>query len=150
MKTMSLNEIAKAIKAHFIQGNGEKNCARVSTDTRRIEKGDLFIALKGENFDAHDMLDKAIEGGAVALVVNREVHVQNKEIPLLLVEDTTRALQDLANYNRKQFTVPVIGVTGSNGKTSTKDIIASILSVRYKTQKQKPTIIIILGYHKHY
>jgi len=97
----------------------------VSTDTRKVQQGELFVALKGENFDAHEFLQQAVEGGAVAAVVSRPVQTG---VPVLLVEDTRHALGLLAQAWRSRFDIPVIGVTGSNGKTTVKEMIAAILA----------------------
>ena len=96
----------------------------VSTDTRKVQQGELFVALKGENFDAHEFLQQAVDGGAVAAVVSRPVQAG---VPVLLVEDTRHALGLLARAWRAGFDVPVVGVTGSNGKTTVKEMIAAIL-----------------------
>jgi len=96
----------------------------VSTDTRSVSQGELFIALHGENFDAHEFLAQAVAGGAVAAVVSRPVQAG---VPVLLVEDTRLALGLLAGAWRAQFDIPVVGVTGSNGKTTVKEMIATIL-----------------------
>jgi len=96
----------------------------VSTDTRSVSQGELFIALQGENFDAHEFLAQAVAGGAVAAVVSRPVQAG---VPVLLVEDTRLALGLLAGAWRAQFDIPVVGVTGSNGKTTVKEMIATIL-----------------------
>lgn len=97
----------------------------VSTDTRSIGSGDLFVALKGENFDGNEYVDKAIENGAVAAIVDRDV---DAEITTIKVDDTRLALGQLAAYWRKQLDLKVIGLTGSNGKTTVKEMIACILS----------------------
>lgn len=106
----------------------------VSTDTRTIKPGNIFIALAGEKFDGHDYVDAAIEKGATAIVVSRSVQVP-AGIAAITVNDTKRALQDLARFHRKRFMIPVIGITGSNGKTTTKDMTASVLAARFNTLK---------------
>ena len=98
----------------------------VSTDTRQVRSGELFIALQGENFDAHDFIQQAVDAGAVAVVVSRPVEIT---LPALLVDDTRLALGRLASAWRIKFTLPVIAITGSNGKTTVKEMIASILAV---------------------
>ena len=98
----------------------------VSTDTRQVRSGELFIALQGENFDAHDFIQQAVDAGAVAVVVSRPVEIT---LPSLLVDDTRLALGHLASAWRTKFTLPVIAITGSNGKTTVKEMIASILAV---------------------
>jgi UDP-N-acetylmuramoyl-tripeptide--D-alanyl-D-alanine ligase len=107
----------------------------VSTDTRTIKRGNLFIALKGEKFDGHDFILRAVENGAAGVVVSsRDVYVPDK-IAAILVADTLAALQDLARCHRRRFTLPVVGITGSNGKTTTKDMTAAVLSGRWRVLK---------------
>ena len=101
----------------------------VSTDTRTINKGDLFIALIGEKFDAHDYIDVAEKNGAAAVVCSRDVKAN---VPVLYVEDTLVALHRLATYYRTTLDIKVVAVTGSNGKTSTRDMTAAVLSTKYK------------------
>ena len=103
----------------------------ICTDTRKISKGCLFFALKGENFDANTFAEQAIsEGAAYAIIDNHKFNLSKKNI---LVDDVLETLQQLANYHRKQFTIPFIGITGSNGKTTTKELINVVLSQKYKT-----------------
>jgi UDP-N-acetylmuramoyl-tripeptide--D-alanyl-D-alanine ligase len=101
----------------------------VSSDSRKMQKGDLFVALKGENFDGGKFIDAAAQGGAVAALVNAAGFdaAQAYPIPLVLVDDTRLALGRLAAYWRGQFNTPIIAVTGSNGKTTVKEMIAGIL-----------------------
>lgn len=107
----------------------------VSTDSRNLKKDQLFIPLAGENFNGHDFIGKAIERGASAVLWNKEEPLPDIDFPFLLVDDTLGALQKLAKEYRCQLDVKIIGITGSNGKTSTKDILASILATKYKTKK---------------
>jgi len=105
---------------------------RISTDTRTLESGSLFVALSGERFDGHDFVGKAFAQGAAAALVTREVDAPG---PLIVVEDTLEALGAIAGAHRNNFDLPVIAVTGSTGKTTTKEMIASILSQGWKTAK---------------
>jgi UDP-N-acetylmuramoyl-tripeptide--D-alanyl-D-alanine ligase len=130
---MTLSEISKAVNGKIIQGEGHREVSKISTDSRKINPGDLFIALRGERHDAHRYLKQAIKSGACALLV--EKFNQEGRVPVIKVEDTLKALQDLARYNRSKFAVPVIAVTGSSGKTTTKDMVASVLSRKYKVLK---------------
>jgi len=107
----------------------------VSTDSRSIKKGQLFIPLIGENFNGHDFVKEAIEKGAAATLWTKGEPIPSLDIPIILVEDTLKALQSLAKEYRNQLDIKVVGITGSNGKTSTKDILASLLNTKYKTQK---------------
>lgn len=106
-------------------------CSGVSTDTRNIEKDNLFFALKGENFNGNKFAQQALESGAKYAVVDEEEYATNEAC--ILVEDALKALQKLATYHRKQFDIPVIGITGSNGKTTTKELMYAVLSTRYNT-----------------
>ena len=102
----------------------------VATDTRQPMPGTLFIALKGENFDGHDFVEKAKEAGAIALLVAKPVA---SDLPQVVVADTLLALGDLASHARAQNRARVVGITGSNGKTTVKTLVASILSLHGKT-----------------
>ena len=107
----------------------------VSTDSRNINIGQLFVPLTGENFNGHKFIRDAIKKGAVAALWSRREPIPNIDFPFILVDDTLIALQELAKAYRNQLRTKVIGITGSNGKTSTKDILASLLKTRYKTHK---------------
>lgn len=103
----------------------------VCTDTRKIKKGDIFIALKGKNFNGNKFAQTAIEqGAAVAVIDEPEFHTESKNT--VLVKDGLAFLQELAHYHRKQLSIPFIGLTGSNGKTTTKELIAECLKQKYK------------------
>ncbi len=106
----------------------------ISTDTRTIEKGALFVAVKGENFDGNDFIDKAFENGAACALtdVKNGLNVEN---PVIYVENSRIAQLKLARYYRDKFGVKICGVTGSVGKTSTKDMIYAVLSAKYPTLK---------------
>ena len=107
----------------------------VSTDTRTISPGQLFIPLIGENFNGQRCLKDAIQKGAKASLWNKDEPVEDMDFPLIFVDDTLDGLQQLAKSYREELNVKVIGITGTNGKTSTKDILASLLSTQYKTHK---------------
>ena len=120
---MLVSEVATVFGQSLLEGDAEFTA--VSTDTRLINAGDLFIALSGDNFDGHDYLDLAAEKGAVAAIVDRDV---DTEIPTIQVKDTKLALGELATYWRQQLDLKVVGLTGSNGKTTVKEMLACILS----------------------
>lgn len=107
----------------------------ISTDTRKIKKGDVFFALKGEHFDGHDFCEQARQNGASILVVEKLPSPFPENIVVVKVKDTLKAYQELAVYYRMQFNIPVIAVTGSTGKTTTKDIIAAALGSSMKVLK---------------
>ncbi|MCA6079000.1 UDP-N-acetylmuramoyl-tripeptide--D-alanyl-D-alanine ligase [Fulvivirga sedimenti] len=103
----------------------------VSTDTRKISEGDIFFALKGPNFNANAFAEDALNKGASLAVIDDEAYAQDERY--VVVEDTLSTLQQLATHHRKQLTIPVIGLTGSNGKTTTKELIDAVLSKKYRT-----------------
>lgn len=103
---------------------------RITTDTRQINPGDLFLALRGEKFDGHDFAAVALEKGAIAVISDSRAATQLNGVPQLQVEDTLIAYQQVARWWRDQFDIPVIAVTGSVGKTTTKELIAAILSTQ--------------------
>lgn len=108
----------------------------VSTDTRRTAPGQLFVPLRGERYDGHDFLDTAREAGAFAALWDRRVPVPGgNSLPLILVEDTLEALQALASGYLRGLDAKIVAVTGSNGKTTTKDLISSVLSTAFRVHK---------------
>ena len=100
----------------------------ISTDTRTLQPGQVFVALRGESFDGHQFLDTAVERGAIAAIVDHQHPTSAAPLPLLPVADTLQAYQAIAQWWRTQFAIPVIAVTGSVGKTTTKELIAAVLS----------------------
>ena len=122
MMVMPLSEAAQALDAR--QWGDDVTFRGISTDTRTLAEGNLFVALRGPNFDGHDYLEQARRRGAAAAAVSQ---VATDRMPLLEVGDTRIALGELAAYWRSKFTLPLIAVTGSNGKTSVKEMLASIL-----------------------
>ena len=108
-------------------------CESVSTDTRKIEPNSLFIALKGENFDANTFAEEALKKGALFVIIDDKKFFTDED-KMLLVKDSLQTLQELANYHRNQLGLPIIALTGSNGKTTTKELINSVLSMKYNTK----------------
>ena len=125
---MSLSAIAVWTHGRLLGGDAE--ITGVAIDTRKLQPGDLFVAIKGERADGHDYLDEAAARGAVAALVTRKV---DSELPQVLVNDAELALGDLASAVRAQRDVRVVGITGSNGKTTVKTLVASILSRHGRT-----------------
>ncbi|MBU5438786.1 UDP-N-acetylmuramoyl-tripeptide--D-alanyl-D-alanine ligase [Tissierella sp. MSJ-40] len=132
----NLREIQEMSSGFSLKKEHEKITINgVSTDSRNINIGQLFVPLTGENFNGHNFIYDAIKKGAVAALWNQEEPIPNIDFPFILVDDTLVALQKLAKAYRSQLSTKVIGITGSNGKTSTKDILASLLKTQYKTHK---------------
>lgn len=119
---MTLSEAASVLGGRLV--GADATFAAVSSDTRRIERGDLFIALQGPHFDGHDFLEQAKAAGAVGALTSR---VMDASVAQVVVDDTRLALGRLAAYWRRRFQLPVVAVTGSNGKTTVKNMLASIL-----------------------
>ncbi len=107
--------------------------AKVTIDSRKIEKDDLFFAFSGETFNAATLAEGAIEKGALAVIIEKK-EFENEQKNIFYVPSTLKFLQDLAKHHRNQLDIPVIGLTGSNGKTTTKEIIHAVLSQKYKVQ----------------
>ena len=131
---MLLSKAAKALKAKLTPGTADVRFSGVSTDTRKIQPGDLYIALRGEHFDGADFIAQAMGAGAAAVLMNADSYaaqssILNPQSSILLVEDTRLALGELAAYWRGKFAIPVIAITGSNGKTTVKEMLAAILRV---------------------
>jgi UDP-N-acetylmuramoyl-tripeptide--D-alanyl-D-alanine ligase len=131
----TLDRVADALAplASVNHPRGPERLARVWTDTRSIAAGDLFVALTGERFDAHDFLREAVGKGAWAVVVSRPGVGRDLGVPVFEVGDTLRALGALGNYRRRAWARPVIGVVGTNGKTSTKELLKAALSSTLET-----------------
>lgn len=108
-----------------------RTCSSVSTDTRKLEPGALFFALKGPNFNANQLAAQALEAGAAGAVIDDPAFDSDERT--LLVDDTLTALQDLARFHRNQLKIPVFGLTGSNGKTTTKELLNAVLSQKFVT-----------------
>lgn len=102
----------------------------ITTDTRSLKPGHIFLALRGENFDGHDFATFAVQQGAIAVITDRNTACDLTDVPQLQVEDTLQAYQQIAQWWRNQFDIPVIAVTGSVGKTTTKELIAAVLSTK--------------------
>jgi UDP-N-acetylmuramoyl-tripeptide--D-alanyl-D-alanine ligase len=128
MVAMTLQNVAQATGGAILTGEPGLALAGISTDTRTLLSGQLFLALKGDTYDAHAFLaDVAGKSAGAAVIHDAAAASRAHDLPLVLVEDTTRALGDLANWHRSQCPTTVIGITGSNGKTTTKEMLFHIL-----------------------
>ena len=130
MKAFTLQEAAAALGLPQMQA--QATLADVCTDTRKIRPGSLFVCLRGERFDGHTFAPQAAQLGAAALLVD---HPVDADVPQLVVTDTGKALLQLAGWYRRRFRLPVVGLTGSVGKTTTKEFIALVLGAKYNTLK---------------
>ena len=130
MKAFTLQEAAAALGLPPMQA--QATLADVCTDTRKIQPGSLFVCLRGERFDGHSFASQAAQLGAAALLVD---HPVDADVPQLVVTDTGKALLQLAGWYRRRFRLPVVGLTGSVGKTTTKEFIALVLGAKYNTLK---------------
>lgn len=141
---MKIEKILNATKGKLICGDINEKCENFKRDTREIENGDVYIALKGERFDGNDFYLDAINRGAKTCILSKDVE-SYKDVNIIKVEDTTKALQDIAKYKRSLYDIPVVAVTGSVGKTSTKDLIASVVSQGYNTLKTQGNLNNTIG-----
>jgi len=132
MKSLSVREVLNAVGGKLFNNDGNDIILNVSTDSRSISNGDLFIPLKGERFDGHKFIESAFEKGAICVLSEKKLDL-NK--PYIYVRDTKEALAALAEYYRSLFNIPIVAVTGSVGKTTTKDIIYSVLKQKFNTVK---------------
>jgi UDP-N-acetylmuramoyl-tripeptide--D-alanyl-D-alanine ligase len=134
VEARSLKFVAEVCAAELKRGSGNESVRRVCTDSRQAQAGDLFFAIKGERFDGHDFVNEVASRGAAAIVMeSKRVPQPFPDVALLVVEDTRVALGRLAGAYRREFDLPVIAVGGSNGKTTVKELIASVLRQKLAT-----------------
>ena len=133
---ININEVVSAAKGRLVRGDKDISVSAVSIDTRTIKEGELFVAIKGDRFDGHDFVLQAFEMGACGAVIDRsqsdkiEKRIKDDTKALIAVDDTITALQEMAAFHRQKYYIRVVGVTGTNGKTTTKEMIAKILGQR--------------------
>lgn len=135
MKNLSLKNIAKAVNGELFGADislGEREVSGVVIDSRKAEKDYLFIAVKGERVDGHDFIEDVFAKGALCVISERKLDICR---PYILVESSLQALKDIAAFYRESLGIKIVGITGSVGKTSTKEFIASVLSQKYKVLK---------------
>lgn len=140
MKDITVQDILNVTKGELITGDKNLICKSFSKDSRKIEKGDTYIGIKGEKFDGSRFWKQALENGADCVIVENveftkadKENLKNKTI--IKVKNTLEALYEIAKFKRNLYKIPVIAITGSVGKTSTKDIVANVVSQKYKTLK---------------
>ena len=128
--SFTAGEIAKTTGGDLSGGLRDKVFKGLSTDSRNIEEGNLFVPIVGENYDGHDFIERAVEGGAAGTLIQRGKSGDfESDIPLIIVDDTVKSLGDIASFWRRRFEIPVVAITGSSGKTTTKEMTASIVSL---------------------
>lgn len=140
MKEITVKDIIQVTKGTLIMGNLETKCENFSKDTRQLQSGDVYVGIQGESFDGNSLYKEALEKEASvcilqAIQVDQAVKEQYPDRCIILVEDTILALQQIATYKRSLYQIPVIAITGSVGKTSTKDMVASVVEQNYNVLK---------------
>ena len=140
MKKLLVKDILKVTGGKLVIGDCEEVLENFSKDTRQIKENDTYVAIKGANFDGNKFWKQALEKGAKAVIVqdidfSKEDLTKYKNKIIIKTKDVLESLYEIAKYKRSLYDIPVVGVTGSVGKTSTKDVIASVLSKKYKTLK---------------
>ena len=141
MITGKAKDCLDVVGGKLLQGSAAKAFRGVSINSRTIEKEELFVCIQGESFDGHNFLGEAVNKGAAGIILSDPVHLSGNMISggnspfVIQSQNTLRALQDLAGYQRTRFPFQVVAVTGTNGKSTTKEMIASIIETKYKTLK---------------
>ena len=140
---MKVKDIVKITNGKILCGDEKIPCNHFVRDSREVKEGDVYVALKGEKFDGNDFCLDAIDNGAKVCIVSKDItaeendEIKKSNVTIIQVPNTLKALQEIATYKRMQYNIPVVAVTGSVGKTSTKDLIASVVSQKYNTLKTK-------------
>ena len=140
---MKVKDIVKITNGKILCGDERIPCNHFVRDSREVKEGDVYVALKGEKFDGNDFCLDAIYNGAKVCIASKDItaeendEIKKSNVTIIQVPDTLKALQEIATYKRIQYNIPVVAVTGSVGKTSTKDLIASVVSQKYNTLKTK-------------
>ena len=145
----SLEDVLAVTGGRLIAGNTEKTIYGISTDSRSLQQGNLFIALQGENFDGHAFVPKAVDSGAAGVIVQDVSQISPEALGrmacVIEVKDTLKALGDLAQAYRRRFSIPVIGLTGSSGKTTTKEMLSCIIRQERKVLKTEGNFNNLIG-----
>ena len=135
MEKFLISELVEVLDGKLEQRGKHEAVVSVSIDSRKVTEGGLYVPIIGENMDGHRFVGNAVENGAFAVLTQENLEDISEDVAVIHVESTKKALQDLGKANRLRYTIPVVAVTGSSGKTTTKDVIASVLSQKYKTMK---------------
>ena len=135
----TVKDILTAVKGKLLLGNPDEILTGLSTDTRKIKKGELFLAIKGEKFDGHSFILDAVAKGAGGVLVQEggitNANFKLPDVSFISVSDSIKAFGDIGNFHRSRFSIPVISITGSNGKTTTKEMLSAILSKKFNALK---------------
>ena len=136
---LTVRDILMSTKGRLLSGNEDSMLTGLSTDTRRLKGGELFVAIKGERFDGHNFVLDAVSKAAGGVLVQdgciTNSNFKTPDIAFICVHSSIKALGEIAHFHRSRFDIPLIGITGSNGKTTTKEMIAAILSKKFNTLK---------------
>ena len=135
----TVKDILIAVKGKLLSGNTDEILTGLSTDTRKIKKGELFLAIKGDRFDGHSFILDAVSKGAGGVLVQEggitNANFKLPDVSFISVSDSIKALGDIGNFHRSRFSIPIIGITGSNGKTTAKEMVFAILSKKFNALK---------------
>ena len=142
MQAITIKEVAEIVGGQLIN-EAEGQVKSVVIDSRNVKEDTMFAAFPGENVDGHDYIDMAFENGASCCIGNRVPEGETR--PVIVVEDVQKALKELATYHRNRLHIPIVGITGSVGKTTTKEMISAVLSSRYKVLKTEKNLNNELG-----
>ncbi len=134
MVSFDCTELIKAVDGQLLWGNPNKVFEGITTDSRKVTRDNLFIPLVGEKFDGHDYIEQCFNSGATVCLTQKTIP-ETVDCTAVFVKDTAKALRDLATWHRNKYNIPVVGITGSVGKTSTKDMIACVLAKKYEVLK---------------
>jgi UDP-N-acetylmuramoyl-tripeptide--D-alanyl-D-alanine ligase len=147
MSGLSVDEIVSATNGELLGGARDIEFPAISIDSRKIQPGELFWAIRGEHFNGNDFIPEVLKKGAAGLVTDNEltVSIGSESVPLIKVGSSLDALQKLASYNRDKHPVPLVAITGSNGKTTTKEMVASILACKYEVLKNEGNLNNLIG-----
>ncbi len=135
MKNLTLENLEKVCGGKYFGSAGARNAevTAITTDSRKVEKGCLFVPIVGERVDAHKFIPDVMRKGALSVL--SEKTLEYADFPYILVKSTLQAVKDIAEFYLEQLGIPVVGITGSVGKTSTKEVIAAVLKEKYRTLK---------------
>lgn len=134
--SLNVEEVLKITNGK-LKGNKDNIFTYISTDSRKIQSGELFVALSGEKFNGHNFINDVISKGVNGFIVEEEINIENNDLTFIQVENSLKAYQNIANYIRKKINPFVVGITGSSGKTSTKEIAYAFFKQFYNTFKSE-------------